>query len=73
MTKNVARLDVVQAKDGSWHVLLTHPYERKNQIDGFETEAEAKAWIDDKSAAWLRSYQGGIYAPTRKSPLTAKR
>ena len=49
------------------------PYERKNQIDGFETEAEAKAWIDDKSAAWLRIYQGGLYAPARKSPLTAKR
>jgi hypothetical protein len=72
MTKNMPKLEAAQAKDGSWSVLLTHPYERKAQIDGFETEAEVKAWIVDKSAAWLQIYEGGVYAPTRKRSSTAE-
>ena len=72
MTRNLTKLEPAQAKDGSWHVLLTHPYQRKAQIDGFETEAEAKVWIVDKSAAWLKIYEDGVYAPARKRASTAK-
>ena len=72
VTKNVPTLAATQAKDGGWYVLLTHPYERKNQIDGFETEAEAKAWIDEKSAAWLQIYEGGTYAANPKRTTATK-
>jgi hypothetical protein len=72
MTKNMPKLEAARAKDGNWSVLLTHPYERQAQIDGFETEAEAKTWIVDKSAAWLQIYEGGVYAPARKSRSSAK-
>jgi len=72
VTKNVPKLEAAQAKDGSWYVLLTHPYERKNQIDGFETQAEANAWIDEKSAAWLQIYEGGMYASNPKRTSAAK-
>jgi hypothetical protein len=36
-----------------WYVLLTWPDGLEQQIDDFLTEAEAQAWIDDESAAWL--------------------
>jgi hypothetical protein len=29
---------------------------------GFKTEAEAQEWIDHKSAAWLKEFDGGKYA-----------
>ena len=41
-------------KDSSgWYVLLTWPDGLEQQIDDFLTEAEAEAWIDGESAAWL--------------------
>lgn len=36
-----------------WYVLLAWPDGLEQQIDDFLTEAEAQAWIDDESAAWL--------------------
>jgi hypothetical protein len=31
------------------------------QIDGFETEAEARDWIKARSTAWLKMYESGKY------------
>ncbi|MGA2044288.1 MAG: hypothetical protein ABSG83_13065 [Roseiarcus sp.] len=42
------------------HVLLPHGHE--TQIGEFRSEAEARTWIAEKSAAWLKDYDGGKYA-----------
>jgi hypothetical protein len=31
-------------------------------MNEFMTETEAKNWITDKSAVWLKKYRGGRYA-----------
>jgi hypothetical protein len=36
-----------------WYVLLVWPNGREQHITNFDTEAEAQAWIDNNSAAWL--------------------
>jgi len=45
-----------------WYVRITLPHGEDIHIDEFKTEAEARAWIVDKSPAWLRKYRGGRYA-----------
>jgi hypothetical protein len=41
---------------------LKFPSGRQPQIDGFETEAEARDWIKARSTAWLKMYESGKYA-----------
>jgi hypothetical protein len=45
-----------------WYVLVTLPKGRQPQLGGFQTEAEAVAWIKRESATWLKEYEGGKYA-----------
>jgi hypothetical protein len=45
-----------------WHVRITLPHGEQIHINEFITESEARSWIDDKSATWLKKYRGGRYA-----------
>jgi hypothetical protein len=45
-----------------WYVLAKPPKGTFVRLGGFKTEAEAQEWIDHKSAAWLKEYDGGKYA-----------
>jgi hypothetical protein len=57
------RFDAVETKDGQWHVRLTLPNKGPQpQIDGFNTQSEARKWIKVQSDAWLKMYEGGKYA-----------
>jgi hypothetical protein len=49
------------------------PHGEDIHIDEFKTEAEARAWIVDKSPVWLRKYRGGKYAqrPWRYRPCAS--
>jgi hypothetical protein len=55
-----AVFEPVELKDGTgWYVRLTLPGRTPPQITGFKTEAEARKWIETKSAEWLEGYAGG--------------
>jgi hypothetical protein len=41
-----------------WYVRIALPHGEDIHIDELKTEAEARAWIDDKSAARLKKYRG---------------
>lgn len=41
-----------------WYVLVTWPNGRQKQIDRFESEAAALAWIANESKAWLARLKG---------------
>jgi hypothetical protein len=59
-----ARLSMGGGQDQSRadsNVRLTLPSGRQPQIDGFETEAEARDWIKARSTAWLKMYESGRY------------
>jgi hypothetical protein len=60
--KSKVRFNAVETKDGQWHVRFTVPDGKQSQIDGFNTEAEARRWIKAQSAVWLKMYEGGKYA-----------
>ena len=47
---------------GGWCVHVTLPHGHETQIGAFRTEAEAKRWIAENSAGWLKDYDGGKYA-----------
>jgi len=52
-----ATFEAVERKDGSgWYVRLTRHEMLPQRIGDFRTEAEARAWIDAKSAEWLVRY-----------------
>jgi len=62
-SKPRTKFEPVQLKaEPEWYVRITLPHGEDIHIDEFKTEAEARAWIDDKSAAWLKKYPGGRYA-----------
>jgi hypothetical protein len=61
-SKSKARFDIVETKDGQWHVRVTLPGGKQSQVDDFRTESEARRWIKAQSAAWLKMYEGGRYA-----------
>ena len=62
-SKQRAKFAPVQLKaEPGWYVRITLPHGEDIHIDEFKTEAEARAWIVDKSPAWLRKYRGGKYA-----------
>ena len=44
-----------------WCVRIMLPNGIHPQIDGFETEAEARDWIKARSTAWLKMYESGKY------------
>jgi hypothetical protein len=44
-----------------WCVRIMLPSGIQPQIDGFETEAEARDWIKARSTAWLKMYESGKY------------
>jgi hypothetical protein len=44
-----------------WCVRIMLPNGIKPQIDGFETETEARDWIKARSTAWLKMYESGKY------------
>jgi hypothetical protein len=61
--KPKTKFEPVQMKaEPEWYVRITLPHGEQIHIDEFITEAEAKAWIDDKSVTWLKKYRGGRYA-----------
>jgi hypothetical protein len=61
--KAKTKFEPAELKAGiGWCVRLTLPSGRQPQIDGFETEAEAREWIKARSAAWLKMYESGRYA-----------
>jgi hypothetical protein len=39
-----------------WQVVATHSCGKQEQITGFATESDAKNWITNDSAAWLRKH-----------------
>jgi hypothetical protein len=45
-----------------WYVHVAYPDRPPLQLGGFRTEEEAKKWVADKSAAWLREHAEGRYA-----------
>jgi hypothetical protein len=57
------RINPQPVKAGNeWHVMALWPSGHPEEITGFESEAEARAWIaGDGAKAWLRSrgYQDG--------------
>jgi hypothetical protein len=52
----------LKAAAPAWCVRIILPHGEQIQINEFKTETEAKNWITDKSAAWLKKYRGGRYA-----------
>jgi len=61
--KPKTKFEPAELKAGTgWCVRLTLPSGRQPQIDGFETEAEARDWIKARSTAWLKMYESGRYA-----------
>ena len=62
-SKRKTKFEPVQLKaEPDWYVRITLPHGEEIHIDEFKTEAGARAWIDDKSSAWLKKYRGGRYA-----------
>lgn len=61
-SKSKARFDIVETKDGEFHVRVTLPDGKQSQVDDFRTESEARRWIKAQSAAWLKMYERGKYA-----------
>ena len=58
-----ARFDVIQRTDKpGWYVRVTLPGGRQSQIDGFNTQTEARKWITAQSTAWLKIRESGRYA-----------
>jgi hypothetical protein len=57
--KSKVRFDAVETKDGQWHVRATLLDGSQPQIDGFNTESEARRWIKAQSAVWLKMYERG--------------
>ena len=50
-SKPRTKFEPVQLKaEPEWYVRITLPHGEDIHIDEFKTEAEARAWIDDKSA-----------------------
>jgi hypothetical protein len=45
-----------------WYVHVVYPDRPPLQLGGFRTEEEAKKWVVDKSAAWLKEHAEGRYA-----------
>jgi hypothetical protein len=61
--KHKTKFEPVQMKaEPGWYVRITLPHGEQIHIDEFIAEAEARAWIEHKSAAWLKKYRGGRYA-----------
>jgi hypothetical protein len=57
------KFESVQLKaEPEWYVWITLPHGEQIHINEFTTEAEAAAWIEDKSTPWLKKYRGGRYA-----------
>jgi hypothetical protein len=54
--KRIVKFEPVALKAAApgWYVRITLPHGEKIQINEFKTETEAKNWIADKSAAWLK-------------------
>jgi hypothetical protein len=44
-----------------WYVRVTLPHGEEIQINEFPTWADARVWIAEKSAAWLKKFRGGRY------------
>jgi hypothetical protein len=62
-SKPKTKFEPVQMKaEPGWHVRITLPHGEQIHINEFITESEARSWIDDKSATWLKKYRGGRYA-----------
>ncbi len=60
--KPKAVFEPLKTKIGSgWNVLVTLPNGDQTQISGFDTKANAREWIANKSASWLQGYRGGRY------------
>ncbi len=49
---------VAMTQGTDWYVLVTWPNGRQKQIDRFESEAAALAWIANESKAWLARLKG---------------
>ena len=45
-----------------WCVHVSLPHGHETQIGEFRSEAEARSWIAERSAQWLKEYDGGKYA-----------
>ena len=62
--KRKVRFEPVELKaaEPGWYVRVTLPHGEQIQMNEFMTETEAKNWITDKSAVWLKKYRGGRYA-----------
>jgi hypothetical protein len=53
MDKHQTRFEPIQMDGSRWYVLITLPRGVKQRINYFNTEDEARTWIDENSAAWL--------------------
>ena len=38
-----------------WYVLITWPGGRQERVNSFDSEAKAKAWIEDGATEWIRN------------------
>jgi hypothetical protein len=62
-SKQKTKFEPVQMKaEPGWYVRITLPHGEQIHINEFITEGEARSWIDDKSATWLKKYRAGRYA-----------
>jgi hypothetical protein len=46
-------LEVRQSKDTGYLVIVTWPKGLEQEVAGFATEAEARAWINDEAPDWI--------------------
>jgi hypothetical protein len=54
MTDNTPKMIPRQlAFFSDWYVQIIWPSGRKERVDGFESEAHARGWIEHESGAWL--------------------
>jgi hypothetical protein len=60
MGKPHAEFEPIELKDYSgWYVLITLHHGAEHRISFFTTEADARTWIGENSAAWLTTYTDG--------------
>ena len=53
---------VRDSSGAGWNIRATLPDGRRPYVLGFESEAEARRWIELAAMPWLQRYLGGRYA-----------
>ncbi|HEY2658942.1 MAG TPA: hypothetical protein VGI79_04415 [Caulobacteraceae bacterium] len=60
MTRAAPTMSIRQMQTFSeWYVLVVWPTGKQQQVNGFQSEAHARGWIDTESKAWIIEAEQG--------------